>query len=1119
MLSGRSWKWIFVAVLTLLALYAAYPPIRLAVSQVRVHEKVAETEEEAKQNNVAIGDTYRIGKEEVIFSRWLPLARGARTDETEVAQRLEDGSVVKEVTTYVDGRIKLGLDIAGGTELLYELKGEEGKAPEGTVADTISILNERIDPQRVKEFRVQGIGRDRVLIQIPKASREEVDRLKGRLGRMGRLEFKLALPPADHATEYEKARSAGRRYEVTVDRTKYEKVYVDNDESKEFFLIEVREPRITGQYLASCRPTQDQMGKPAVGFRFNAQGARLFATITERHIGWYLGIILDGVLKSAPVIRTRISGSGVIEGSFTQQEVRDLVTILQAGSLSVNLRLLQESTVGPQLGRDSITKGLRAILVGSIVVLAFIGIYYLSTGLVADGALILNLVLLAGVMGLLGAALTLPGVAGVALTVGMAVDANVLIHERIREETAAGKPIHIALRNGYDRAYSAIIDSNLTTILAAAILYVVGTGPVRGFAVTLSVGLVLSLFTSVYVTRLALETLVDREWLKGFKMFSLFKRPSLCYTRWRRLAYLMSGIVILVGMGAFFWRGSEFYDIDFTGGTLISLSLEQPIAAAKARAMLAEGGVPNAEVQAIRTPSATAEGTTDFQVRIRGVGAEKAVEALRRQVGQRLADAGLLKGDVEKTEGGRGMKFGLARPIGEMELREKLAGESGDPFDMPGITDVMPLGKQTGLKILLRLAEPGDMGQTETAWNNMLTVLAWEGVSTEQCSLEMGEIADSADAQAQMSLTTQRPVDRFLLLRELRRRGFPDVQLSVVSDQSSATSGDETDHSSLTTVHSSLFTLTAPREVLERFKSEMPTEVNLPKATLSVAGHQQAGGVAQVEAELAAPFDEEHVRTLCERQGLERVVIVALDAAYDAYTLRVGYEEVRSKMAVIFGPAAVQRIADIGAVVAGEMKGRALLAVVCASIGILLYVGVRFHNFRFGVAGVVALVHDVMVTAGLMAIADWSGAFGDVKMNLTMIAALLTILGYSINDTIVIFDRMRENMARGGGSGEVSAALINDSVNQTLSRTILTSATTFAVVVVLYFMGGPVLHGLALTLIIGLTSGTYSTVYIAAPILLDWPWIVRWTGRLLWVVSLPFRAPFSVVRTLSGRTG
>jgi len=1191
-MSGRLWKWLLVAFVILVALYAAYPPVRVRLVHTRVVERVAATPEDAEAHKVEVGETYVVEQTQEP-SVGLPLARGEKSRETGITWRQEDLSVVREESLYAQGRVKLGLDMAGGTELLCELKPKSGQALSGKVADTIKILRQRIDPQDVKEFRIQGVGQNRILIQVPRASRGEVERLKDRLVRMGMLEFKLAMPRGDpkFQAEYDKA-------EQGQPVPGYEKLYLHGDKTKPFYLVREGEAAITGDYLAYVGIRRDDRGRPAVRFTFDARGRRKFASITEGNRGWLLAIILDGTLKSAPLIEEPIAGPGIIRGDFTHEEVRDLVTILQAGSLPVDIEILQESTVGPELGRDSIRRGLQSVAIAGLLVLLFIGLYYLACGLVADGALVLNLVLLMGVLGLLGAALTLPGVAGVLLTIGMAVDANVLIFERIREEAAAGKPNHIALRNGYEKAYTTIVDANVTTLLTAIILYLVGTGPVRGFAVTLSAGLVLSMFTALFVTRLILESLLAKGWLKGFRMRSVISRPSLAYSRWRRRAFLVSGGVVAVGMIAFFGRGPDLYDVDFTGGSLARLSLGQAVSLGEVRRRLEEGGFPRAQVQGLRAPGAQGDKSTDFRIRIKGLGGRTLEQGWLAELEGRLKEAELLtSGRIVVSPDGRSLEVKLAKPVGERELRTALAGEDGDPFDLHNVRDVVPGGDVKGQKFLLRLMEVPPLAELPDLWHGMLRVLALANVKREACSLRVGEVEGGSAPEdlARLELQTGRKVQWQLLAAEFVKRGFRRVQIEQKAEPAQR------------------FQLSGQRDVLMRFKREMPAEVSLPAAWIDDLS---------VTAELQEPFKEEDLRAFAEKEGVGEVAIVALDAESSRYSMTLGYEETKEKLRAIFGdlgarhvgvqfsplegedpdpegysrvqmvlsepllvpeikyyleqaklrsvaqgmsvdkrlqrivretnkgrwdnvrtdtvtlrvPAKdkdeaerlitkafgetdpVGEIESIGSVVAKEMQGRALLAVVCASMVIVFYVAVRFHALQFGVAAVIALIHDVMITAGLLALADWSGALGDMKINLPMLAAFLTILGYSLNDTIVVFDRIRENMVQSGRK-TVSADVIDASVNQVLNRTILTSLTTLMVVVVLYLMGGAVLQGLAFTLIVGVVVGTYSSVFIASPVLLDWAHIVRGTRTFFRLLFLPVRAPFMVGRVLRGAGG
>ncbi|MBS3763930.1 MAG: protein translocase subunit SecD, partial [Planctomycetes bacterium] len=1036
-------------------------------------------------------------------------------------------------------------------------------------------------------------GQNRVLIQVPKATRAEVERLRDRLTRMGLLEFKLAMTPGGEkfATEYQRARE-GKPVQG------YKKMWVDNDKSNQFYLVETREARITGKRLPQVDFTRDQLGRPAIGFRLDTRGSKKFAMVTEKYKNWCLAIVLDGVLKSAPVIEERISTSGIIRGHFTEQEVEELLRVLRAGSLPVDLTLLQESTVGPELGHDSIVKGLRAIALAGFLILLFIGFYYLACGAVADGALILNLVFLAGVLGLLGAALTLPGLAGILLTVGMAVDANVLIFERIREESAAGKSVHVALRNGYDKVYTTIIDANVTTLLTAIILYVVGTGPVRGFAITLSAGIVLSMFTALFVTRLTLETFVDRGWLKKFRMFSIIGQPETSYSSWRRGAYVMSGIVLVVGMVGFFTRGSALFDVDFTGGSLVHLSFDKPVNLATVRQKLIDGGFANPDVQAIRTPGANGQKTSEFRVRIKGIGPERLERELLPRVRKQLKDAGLLREKgVSLGQDGTVLNVDkLSKKVGEMELRGALAREEENPLQLEDFGAIVPSGGAKGKRFRIVLDKFPPMSDHIAVWSQMAAVLRRASLLRTPCKVEVGEITGNEEGgQAAATVTTDRPVQWEVLAVTFLRRDFPSVTIEHREDAAKE------------------FRLTGSREKLESLKKQMPDKP-LRMPVLQIDGTSVTGELEVDPDGGEKAFTEEDLRAFAEQEGLTEIQIIGEDIKANTYTLHVSKKQVKVKFADIFSgmgaksfkidfeePSAaknsegqipvgmsisrptvgadwegislplieyylgkagfsgkademivedfaagvktrnvtlmlpankletaknliqkafeqtqpVRQTVRIGSVVAEEMQGRALLAVICAAIVIVFYVAVRFHAVRYGVAAVIALIHDVMITAGLIALANWTGVLGDIKINLEMLAAFLTILGYSLNDTIVVFDRIRENTIE-AGHRKLSGEVIDLSINQVLSRTILTSATTLVAVVVLYFLGGTVLQGLAFTLIIGVLVGTYSSIFIASPVLLDWEEIVTGVRLFFRTIFLPIRLPFIILGKIRG---
>ena len=269
-----------------------------------------------------------------------------------------------------------------------------------------------------------------------------------------------------------------------------------------------KDPVITGAYLKDAYPSRDEYGMPAVSFELNSEGARLFKQFTSKHIGKLLAIVLDGKVQSAPTIRSAIGSRGQITGHFSYQEARELSIVLRAGALPAPVTIIEETTVGPSLGKESIEKGIRAGIGGLVLVMLFMLLYYKMSGLIANLALAMNIAVLWSALALLGATLTLPGIAGFILTIGMAVDANVIIFERIKEELARGRNLLPSVEAGFSRAWGTIIDANVTTLIAAVVLFQFGTGPVKGFAVTLSLGILSSMFTAVFVTKVLLDALV-----------------------------------------------------------------------------------------------------------------------------------------------------------------------------------------------------------------------------------------------------------------------------------------------------------------------------------------------------------------------------------------------------------------------------------------------------------------------------------------------------------------------------------------------------------------------------------------------------------------------------------
>jgi preprotein translocase subunit SecD len=366
-----------------------------------------------------------------------------------------------------------------------------------TVDQSIEIINRRVDETGTREPTIQREGADRILVQLPGV--KEPERIKKLLGKTAKLTFHLVDPSASVTDAQSGHVPPGDMLLPSAEGQRGLSAYVVQ-----------KRVMVGGERLVDAQPTVEQ-GRPVVTFRFDTAGGKRFGDTTRDNVGRQLGIVLDGKVISAPVIREPIlGGSGIISGSFTTEEARDLALLLRAGALPAPLTVLEERSVGPSLGEDSIRAGKIAAGVGFVLVVGFMGLVYGFFGLIANAALVLNLVLLLGALSLLQATLTLPGIAGIVLTMGMAVDANVLIYERIREEVHAGRPPFSAISTGFERAFATIVDSNLTTFIAGAMLYIFGSGPVKGFAVTLSLGLMTTLFTAVMVTRLMVALWLQR---------------------------------------------------------------------------------------------------------------------------------------------------------------------------------------------------------------------------------------------------------------------------------------------------------------------------------------------------------------------------------------------------------------------------------------------------------------------------------------------------------------------------------------------------------------------------------------------------------------------------------
>jgi protein-export membrane protein SecD len=415
--------------------------------------------------------------------------------------------------------INLGLDLRGGTHLLLELdesKLEKGASTADAIDRAIEVIRNRVDQFGVSEPLIARQGDKWIVVQLPGV--KDPERAKMIIGKTAFLEFRLVDTSDRNVQIANKIRELGMKFNEAKDKkevlalvpTGY--VLMSGRESDQFYVVK-KTSEITGAYLVNAKvEIGGEFGLPRVGIEFNSDGAKIFSRVTEVNVNKNLAIILDGIVQSAPVIRSKIpDGRAVIEGNFTIEEAKFYATVLRAGALPAPLNVIEERSVGPTLGEDSIRAGTIASLVGLALVIGFMIFYYSTSGLIADAALLLNFILILASMAMFRATLTLPGIAGMILSLGMAIDANVLILERVRDELGSGKTLRVAIDLGYQRALSAIIDSNITTLIAAVFLFQFGTGPIKGFAVTLSAGIIISMFTAIFVTKVIYDYLFQQK--------------------------------------------------------------------------------------------------------------------------------------------------------------------------------------------------------------------------------------------------------------------------------------------------------------------------------------------------------------------------------------------------------------------------------------------------------------------------------------------------------------------------------------------------------------------------------------------------------------------------------
>ena len=725
-----------------------------------------------------------------------------------------------------------------------------------------------------------------------------------------------------------------------------------------------------------------QTGAEEVVFNLDLQGGIYFGELTAGNLRKPLGIVLDDKIISAPNINSRIDGRGSISGGgggFRKAELNYLVATLNAGSLSAKLsdEPISERTVGPQLGEDNLRAGLLACVFGLVVVAIFlIGYYYLS-GVVAFIAVAMNMVLILGFMAALNATFTLPGIAGIVLTIGMAVDANVLIFERLREEQQRGMNIRMALRNAYDKAFWAIFDSNVTTGITSLGLYAFGSEEVKGFGLTLLLGILSSMFTALFVTKTIFGLLIDRFDIKklgsipmSIPAWDRLLRPDIDWMKLAKYFIVFSTVFIVGGLALFGIRFNQgkMLDIEFARGTAVQFELKEPMPISEVRALVTAEADRN---PALASPAVVSVGTDDLSYEVVTPN-EKASEvraAIVSAIGNRL--------NLRVPSKFNGMNTSVA---------EAISAATVVPIESPG------------------------------------QVIA--GFNPPDLPDHLGGVA--------LVLTN---LDPPLAPKEILKR-IEEQRLQVL-----------------------------PGQQTQRYR---PVAVDSPSG---IADEPTTTAIVMTsDAEFSYEVQDEVKRSQWESELARPMWQLVNDA--------------------ITAPAELQKVTNFDAQVAGQTTREAFVALFIAILGIVAYVWVRFGNLKYGAATVLALAHDTLFVLGAIGLCHFVAETGvgkalllePFRINLTMVAAILTVMGYSMNDTVVVFDRIRENRDKLGG--KLTRKIINDSINQTLSRTLLTGGTTLVTIAVMYATGGPGIHGFTFALLVGILVGTYSSISIAAPLLL-----------------------------------
>lgn len=896
---------------------------------------------------------------------------------------------------------------------------------------------------------------------------------------------------------------------------------------------------VTGEDQGVVSGGVDEYMNPCVKFRLNSSGAQKFRLLTSQNLPItdttpplyrHLGIVLDGRLLSFPRIMSTISDSGQITGSFTQEEVDFLVGVLRAGRLPASLKKepISENQIGSMLGDDTIIKGERSIAISLLAVLAFVAVYYRFSGIVACAALLLNLLYIMAVMVTLQAPLTLPGLAGLVLTVGMSVDANVLIFERIREEIARGAALRMAIRNGFGRATTTIVDANLTTLITAVVLYAIGTDQIRGFAVTLILGILMSMFTAIFCSRVVFDIAERKQWLKKLSMMQIVGGTTIDFIGKRRIAVACSITLIVVGLIGVVVRGENIFDIDFTGGTSVTIVLRDPMPADRVRSGLRGEFEREKKTVQFSVNTINVEGRDNDTV-FKIDSDVATVDDLEKDIMDTFRDPSgnlLLQtysmtiGQLEQIEAASKVTSAASNTNDVKKKSTKSANGSAKRTTPPAPAAKAPAPAAKPPAKTKQPAEPG----TKTKATEK---------EKEKTNSKVDASPSSSAPKKQTSWRRDLPDDRMLAMVDMSPALLAVAQPPATDKKATVPTASKEASAAKAAPKKETPEKDAPKS--EPKKSKAAGDASPAPVTPAANKAEKKDSTTSNDATPAAAPEaaQGEVRTIAHLTFGDLInaptLLDALDNAAEATKLPLAavvvdtdkiFDWEQNSAAAnkewYVSMVASKKDADvilkqmqktlaatpvwpssslIGAKVAGDTRSLAIAALLASFLGIIGYIWIRFQHVVFGVAAVIALIHDVLLTLGAIALSVWLAKplgfllIEEFKISLPIVAAFLTLIGYSLNDTIVVFDRIREVR---GKSPRLTKDMINLSINQTLSRTLLTSMTTLIVVAILYALGGEGIHGFAFALVVGIFVGTYSSVFIASPFLL---WMLSYTKK------------------------